>query len=802
MLSACRVLDLADERGLLCGQILADMGADVIAVEPPGGCSARRIGPWLEGERGLERSLFWWAYARNKRSVVLDVESRDDLEILRRLAAGADFWIESDAPGRLATLGLGYSDLAKLNPALIYVSITPFGQDGPKAAWAASDLTQMAAGGQAYLSGEAERPPVRIRVPQAHAHAAADAAVGALLAHAERRHTGRGQHVDVSTQQSVTLATMYRSLDQPVGQVPAQRVSGGVQAGEAFVRTRYELRDGFVVLGAAFLPSTGHFMVRLLRWAGEEGYDVSRLLEEDWNTFGLRLVTGQLFGDAYDETDALLTSFFRTRTKREVMRAAVERKLLLAPVLELDEIIDSEQLASRDFGVEHAEPATGHRVRFPGPFARFEASPLRYRLPPPRLDEHGDDIRREAPRRPPAVEAPAPERAPLQGVRILDLFWVLAGPAGTRMLADYGATVVRVESMRRLDTLRVIPPYQFSQPHPEGAIGFQAANANKLGLTLDLASPEGREVALDLVRWADVVTESFAPGVMESYGLGWETLRALKPDLIMVSSCLMGQTGPWREFTGFGNLAASVTGFQQLASWPGRPPSGPFGAYTDFVAARYNALAILGALEVRARSGRGQHIDQSQAESALHFIAPAYLDWTVNGHAQGAAGNHDGELFPHGMFPASGEDRWVAIAVASERQWRALCRTLGRPDLIERRAEREGVDEAIAEWTRKREAEGIEASLQAAGVPCHVALDTPGLHADPQLQHRGHYLEIEHSIYPTTTIEDSRLRMSRARPRLPRSALHFGRDNRYVLETLLGYPPERIGELAERGVLW
>lgn len=573
--------------------------------------------------------------------------------------------------------------------------------------------------------------------------------------------------------------------------------------GGAFLATRYELRDGFVVLGPAILPSTGHFMVRLLRWAGEEGYAVSGPLEQDWNSFALRLVMGQLPKDAYEETDAVLAAFFRTRTKAEAIAAAVERKLLLAPILELGEIIDSDQLASRNFPVEQATPVGGDPVRYPGPVARFSASPIRYRLPAPRLDEHGEDIRREPLRRPPTLERKGerPDRAPLEGVRILDLFWVLAGPGGTRMLADYGATVVRVESMRRLDTLRVIPPYQFSQPHPEGAIGFQSANANKLGLTLDLASPEGREVALELVRWADVVTESFAPGVMESYGLGWETLRAVKPDLIMISSCLMGQTGPWSEFTGFGNLAASVTGFQQLASWPGRPPSGPFGAYTDFIAARYNALAILAALEYRARTGRGQYIDQSQAESGLHFIAPAFLDWTVNGHAQGAAGNEDGELSPHGIFRAAGEDRWVAIAVSNDDQWEALCRVLGRPDLLDRRADRSGVEAAIGAWTQKRQGEAVEAALQAEGVPCHVALDTPGLYADPQLQHRGHYIEIEHSIYPTTTVEDSRLRLSRTRARVPQSALHFGRDNRFVLETLLCYSPERIAELAERGVL-
>jgi len=797
-----RVIDLTNERGLLCGQILADLGADVIQVEPPEGSSARRVGPWLEDEAGPERSLFWWAYARNKRSIALDLESPADHEWLLQLASGADFWIESEPPGRLAALGLGYEQLAAINPGLVYVSITPFGQTGPKQGWADSDLVVMAASGHTYLSGEAEMPPVRIVVPQAHAHAGADAAVGALIAHAERRRTGRGQHLDVSMQHSATLATMFRSLDAPLEQTPAQRVAGGVQVGSAFLSTRYALRDGWVILGPAFLPSTGHFMKRLLSLVAEEGYADPQLAEQEWGSFGMRLLSGELSGDAYDETNAALTAFFASKTKKEMMEVAVARKLLLAPVLGLDEIIDSEQLADRGFVVEHELGELGEVVRYPGAFARFAETPIERGRPPPRIDEHGGELRAETPRQPaPSGDEPT-GRAPLEGVKILDLFWVLAGPCGTRMLADYGATVIRIESMRHLDTLRVISPWQFSHPHPEGAGGFQSANANKLGVTLDIASDEGREIVLGLVRWADVVTESFAPGVMAAYGLSWDALRDVKSDLIMISSCLMGQSGPWRNFAGFGNLAASVTGFQQLASWPGRPPSGPFGAYTDFVGARANALAILAALEVRERTGRGQYIDQSQAEAGLHFIAPAFLDYTVNGRAQGAVGNVDDEHAPHGVFPAAGDDQWVAIAVRDDAQWRALCELIDRRDLEGRRHENDVVEQAIGAWTSAREATEAATELQARGIPAHAVSDTPALHRDPQMAERGHYIEIPHEIYQTTTIESTRLRFSRSQALVPESALSFGRDNREVLESILGYSPEQIADLAARGILF
>jgi len=269
----------------------------------------------------------------------------------------------------------------------------------------------------------------------------------------------------------------------------------------------------------------------------------------------------------------------------------------------------------------------------------------------------------------------------------------------------------------------------------------------------------------------------------------------------MISSCLLGQSGPWRDLTGFGNLAAAITGFQQLACWPGSPPAGPYAAYTDFIGVRYNALAILAALEFRDRTGLGQYIDMAQGEAALHFLAPAFLDYAAHGRVPPPSGNADRELHPHGIFPCAGEDAWVAIAVRDERDWRALCAAIGREDLLSRRGERDLVDGALAAWTRAQAPAEVEAALQAAGVPAHAVLDMPGLFACLQLQHRGHFVEIAHEIFGTTTIESSRLRFSRSREQVPESAIGFGRDNRHVLESILGYPPERVDELTARGVL-
>ncbi|MFI5321815.1 MAG: CaiB/BaiF CoA transferase family protein, partial [Myxococcota bacterium] len=326
-------------------------------------------------------------------------------------------------------------------------------------------------------------------------------------------------------------------------------------------------------------------------------------------------------------------------------------------------------------------------------------------------------------------------------------------------------------------------------------------NANKLGVTIDMHAPEGHELILDLVRWADVVTSSFAPGVLDHLGLGWEVIHALNPRAILLESCLMGQTGPWRHFTGFGNLAASVTGYMTLAAERGGIPSGPWAAYTDFIAVRYNTLALFAAIDEQRRTGRGQRVDQSQAESALHFAAPAVLDFTVNGRVVRGVGNEDELYFPHDVFACTGKDRWVAIAVRDERDWSALCEEMARADLLGRRAERDVVNAAVVAWCAEREAGAIERALQARGVPAHEVLDTATLYACPQMQHRQHWIECEHSIYGTTFVESGRLVLSELEALKPRAAIHFGRDNERVLKGMLGYSAEKIAELGKKGVL-
>ena len=392
LLGPYRVLDLTNERGLLCGQILGDLGADVVQVEPPGGSAARRIGPFYEDQADPNRSLFWWGFNRNKRGVTLDVARREGAAILRRLAERADILIESELPGTLAAHELGYDDLAKLNPKLVYVSISPFGQDGPKASYADADIVILAAGGPLSVTGDDDRPPVRVTVPQAYSHAAAEAAGAALIALHERHRSGLGQHVDVSAQQAVAIATQSNILSAAVGFPELTRVSGGARAGPLTFRFVYPAKDGFVSITFVFGSSVGRFTRRLMEWIHEEGFCDAATRDKDWIGYTELLFSGAESIAELERVKGIIATFTASKTKAELLRAASERDVLIAPVTRIDEVAASEQLAARGYWRDVEHPELGRSFRYPGPFVHCEAKPIAYRRRPPTVGEHNREI--------------------------------------------------------------------------------------------------------------------------------------------------------------------------------------------------------------------------------------------------------------------------------------------------------------------------------------------------------------------------------------------------------------------------
>ena len=403
---------------------------------------------------------------------------------------------------------------------------------------------------------------------------------------------------------------------------------------------------------------------------------------------------------------------------------------------------------------------------------------------------------------------------PLENVKICDFMWVMAGPASTRILADYGATVVRIESPTRIDTARTLQPYLDNKLGPDSSGLFANCNAGKFGISLDLANTNSREVVHDLVRWADIVTESFSPKAMRAWGFDYESLRKVNPKIIMLSSCLMGQSGPLAKIAGFGNMAAAIVGFHNLTGWPDRPPAGLFGAYTDYVAPRFTAMALLAALDYRRRTGVGQYIDQSQAECAIHFLGPAILDYTVNGRIGERVGNSDPVFAPHGVYKTARQDQddddWVAIVCRDDDDWRRLCSAMKNESLAHdqrfataagRREHSKAIDSAITAWTRTLDAAAIECLLQSRNVPSHQVQNSKAAYRDPQLTHRGHFVSLEHPTLGKFTVEGPRAKLSRTPASVRRSAPTLGQDNQHVLEKILNYNETKITELVSSGAL-
>ena len=366
LLAPYRVLDLTDERGLLCGKILADLGADVLQVEPPGGSPARQLGPFYGDDPAPGKSLYWWAYCANKRGITLDLEHPDGRPLLERLVATADFVIESCDPGYLDSLGLGFSRLSEIKPGVVMASITAFGQDGPYADYQATDITGMAMGGFMHLTGDTDRAPLRPSFPHFYLHGSAAAATGAMLAHTHRALTGEGQHVDVSCQQAVARTLAHAPQIWDIEGAVLQRMGVYRQtSGENRVRINWPCADGYVnymLQGGGVAPSTR----ALFQWMEEDGIDVAELQAFEWETMGY----GRITPEVMDTVVGPMAEFFLRHTREELTRESVSRRILLFPVATPADLRQHPQLKARGYFTSLEHPELGTSIDYPGAFIK------------------------------------------------------------------------------------------------------------------------------------------------------------------------------------------------------------------------------------------------------------------------------------------------------------------------------------------------------------------------------------------------------------------------------------------------
>jgi crotonobetainyl-CoA:carnitine CoA-transferase CaiB-like acyl-CoA transferase len=544
------------------------------------------------------------------------------------------------------------------------------------------------------------------------------------------------------------------------------------------------------------------------------------LLEYDWAHFNHNLLTDaetQRLEDAF-------AVFFRSKTKRELYEEALKRRILLAPCNDPKDILEQPQLRDRGLFVTLTYPHLGASIEHPAFFARSSLHRLGLSRRAPRVGEHNSEILGElgAKARSPSPLPKAGEdqgeggrlkeagKGLFAGMKILELASGAAIPVVARYFAEQGARVIRVESSTHPDFLRVL----FLTPdNPHGMNGspmFVLLNPNKESVSINLKKSDGIALVKQLVGWADVVTENFSPGVMQKWGLDYPSLATTKPELIMLSGCLFGQTGPQRSYPGFGGQSSAIAGFNHLTGWPDRESVGPYGTITDSLAPRYAALVLLAAVLERRRTARGQHLDVAQVETGVYSLSEAVVRCSANGEVVTRQGNADENACPHGVYPCAGTEQWIAIAVWSDEEWRALVRVMGSPawaidpalaSLEGRLARREALEAELSRWTSGSSATELMEKLQSAGLEAARVQGYRELLEDRQLAHRGHFRKIRHARLGEMQFEHSGIVLPESPRTLDRPAPDLGEHTERVLPELLGLGPEEIARLKSQDVL-
>jgi len=807
-----------------CGRLFAESGARVIKVEPPAGDVARGWGPFPNDRPDRERGGLFHFLNADKESVVLDLEQPADRDRLRALLASADLLIESLRPGELARLGLDPARLAETHPDLVVVSLSPFGQSGPYRDWHAYDHNayHLSGSGHRYC-GRLGDAPLEQGTFLADFYGALAGAAWGLAAVQGRGVVGGGQHLDVSTAE-LLATTMVGGWN-----VPGFRRHG-------YINTRTGI--GLSGAPASILKcNDGHAWVFALepgQWKG-----LAKVMgDPDWMSL-------EIFDDVWkrgaerDVVYPLIEEWTQQRSKWEVMERCQEAGSPSTAVMTVEEFTKHAHTVARGF---IGALANDGGVPIPNLGAPFRPSKGRVGLSRrgPRLGEHTRSVfdalaasrggvgAAGASAVPRSVEARArisvrePERRdakplaasgrlPLEGLRVANFGWVWAGPMIGQILGFLGADVVKVESRARIDIMRWVPPCEDPTPHPERSLTQHNMWAGNGSVTLDLAKPEGRALAHALVSKCDVAIENFGPGVAERNELRYSDLVRVRPDLVMISMPAAGAGGPFAHVRTYGNALASLTGLDSFAGdVPGDviPGGQPLADVHD---AMLGTFAVLAALEQRKKTGEGQWIELSQQEGLSHLIAPAFMDYMLNGRVGGPLGNRHplGQAAPHGVFPVAGADQWVAIVVENDAEWRALADAIAAPwaraDALAthagRIADQAALQARLADWTRPQDGRAVCEMLQARGVAATPVLDMPSLSKDPHFAARGTFVDLENPQGFRETVFAPYVKMSRSRTRA-RPGPMLGQDNERVLKGWLGLDDARFSDLVDRRVIY
>jgi crotonobetainyl-CoA:carnitine CoA-transferase CaiB-like acyl-CoA transferase len=787
-----RVLDLSDGDTDAVARLLADLGADVLKVEPPGGCPARAEPPTLAGT-----SIPFALHNANKRSIVLDPSDGNDRRSLVELAGTADIVVDSGLPGQAVAYGTSCAELADHYHHLVALDISDFGASGPRSSWRATDPVFYALSGALSRSGPTTGTPVLPPDGIASATAAVQAAWSALVAYYNRLRCGTGDYIDFSRFDAVTTA-----LD-PVfgahGQVAAARPKRDRWRGRPKNQDAYPIyacRDGYVRI-CVMSPRQWH---GLRSWLGEP----SQFQDPKYDVIGERFA-------AWPQIGALIADLFANETMDELVSAGQAHGVPIAAVLTPAQAMTSEHFAATGALVD-AELAPGVHTDVPVGSFVVDGRHTGFRTAAPAVGS-GDALWRAEPA---PTGGSGRGARPLEGIRTVDLGIIIAGGETSRLLGDLGAEVIKVESAAYPDGLR--------QARVGEAISesFAWTHRNSLGLGLDLRSTEGKRIFGHLVAEADLVLANFKPGTLAALGFSYEQLRELNPKIVLAESSAFGDAGPWSARMGYGPLVRANTGVTRLWTSPDHDTASgdsrhPFydatTIFPDHVVGRITALGALAALIHRDRTGAGSRVHISQADVVINQLDTRYVtEALLRALSAPEAGEIDDDTGVDVVCPCAGDDEWCVISIRSNADWRCLAGVLGRPELADdasfvtgaaRMANRSELVTVLSSWTCAHTRLQAADTLQAAGVPAGQMNRPPDIPEDPQLLERNVFSDMTHPLIDHPLPAETGPALFRHIPPAPqRPAPLAGQDTREICTNVLAMAPERTEQLIADGVLF
>jgi len=792
LLASLRVLDLSGDEGDAVSRLLADLGADVLKVEPPGGSPSRTKPPTLGGT-----SLRFALHNANKRSTVLDPEGPADRERLIELAGEADIVIDSGIPGRATAYGTSCEDLADRFPQLIALSVTDFGRTGPRSSWQATDPVLYALSGALSRSGPTDGTPVLPPDGIASATAAVQAGWAALVAYYNRLRCGTGEYIDFSRFDAVVMALdpAFGAHGQAAaGMRHPNRWRGRPKNQDAY--PIYPCRDGYVRL-CVMSPRQWH---GLRRWMGEP----EEFQDPTYDVISTRFA-------AWPQIGALIAQLFADQTMTALVSAGQAHGVPISAVLAPTQILASEHFRAVG-AVADAELAPGVHGRVPTGYFTVNGQHVGFRAAAPLAGQH--DARWLA--EPAANQAAGKSgQRPFDGLRIVDLGVIVAGGELSRLFGDLGAEVIKVESAAYPDGLRQA---RVGEPMSES---FAWTHRNNLAFGADLRNDAGKQVFSRLVADADAVFANFKPGTLAALGFPYDTLRALNPRIVLAESSAFGDSGPWSNRLGYGPLVRATAGVSKLwtAEHSETDHSEEAGTrhrfydattvFPDHVVGRITAIGALAALIHRDRTGTGARVHISQAEAVVNQLDARYVTDAVraDGHADLAD-----DTSVHNVFPCAGDDEWCVISIRTDAEWRSAAAVFGLTELAAdarfatgaaRLSHRAELMAQLSAWTRARSPVQVAGALQSVGVPAGQMNRPPDVLEDPQVRERKLYADMRHPLFDRSLPAETGPAPYRHIPPAPqRPAPLPGQDTREICHKVLGLTSDETEQLINAGVLF